>query len=82
MAEYQGYRSWNAWNVSLHIANDSGLYFAAVRVIKDGGTLGSMVRRWRRITGVSSKDRTPDGATYNDLCVRLAIKDMIEDYHG
>ena len=37
MAKYQGHRSWNAWNVSLWINNDEGLYRAAVALAKAYG---------------------------------------------
>jgi len=32
--EYQGHRSWNAWNVCLYIGNDYGLYQCALDCLK------------------------------------------------
>lgn len=33
--EYQGFPSWNAWNVSLYIHNEEPLYRAAVEAIRN-----------------------------------------------
>ena len=34
MAQYNGHRSWNAWNVSLCLNNDQGLYNLMLHCIK------------------------------------------------
>ena len=35
--EYNGYTSWNAWNVSLWINNDESLYHFAYDLVKQYG---------------------------------------------
>lgn len=72
MAEYQGHRSWNAWNVSLYIANEESLYFTAVACLRRTKTPGAATRAFFRETGLHGT-RTPDGAVYNHLCVKLAL---------
>ena len=69
---YNGHPSWNAWNVALWIGNDEGLYHAAVEAKRKGK--GRYVRAFRELTGLASHEKTPDGATYSDNSVLLAIR--------
>ena len=74
---YQGYRSWNAWNVSLWIGNDEGLYNLAKDCLRNSKGLGksrirSATNQFLALVGEGSK--TPDGATYNFTCVQEALK--------
>ena len=73
MAEYNGHRSWNAWNVSLWINNDEGLYHRAVDLVKRYG----IVRGARHLAAELEGERTPDGARYNVTCIREAMRDII-----
>ena len=74
MASYNGHRSWNAWNVSLWINNDEGIYHYAVDLVKRHGR--------RRAARIMSNDmageKTPDGARYNLTCIYEAL-DGIND---
>lgn len=74
MAKYSGHRSWNAWNVSLWINNDEGLYREAVRLAEKPG-IGRGTALLMRNTLAGQK--TPDGATYNLTCVREAMRGII-----
>jgi hypothetical protein len=75
MAQYQGHRSWNAWNVSLWINNDEGLYRLAVETVKEAGTVAKGARMlWRMLEG----ERTPDGARYNLTCIREALRGILD----
>jgi hypothetical protein len=71
MGEYQGHRSWNAWNVALWIGNDPGLYFWADDLIRDHG----VARAARIMAEELDGQRTPDGARYNLTCIREALRD-------
>ena len=85
MKPYNGHRSWNAWNIALWIGNDKGLYRFAMECIREA--------RWRfeerddsYIAGRAAfyftrnfgSSRTPDGAKYNPLCVKLAMEGFME----
>ena len=72
MKTYNGHRSWNAWNVSLWIDNDEGLYNAALYHLKTCKT----VKRAARALLNELPSTTPDGAKYNMLCVKLALEDL------
>lgn len=74
MAAYQGHRSWNAWNVSLWINNDEGLYGEAVRLAKKYG----VEKGARHMAANLAGERTPDGATYNVTCVREAMRGILD----
>lgn len=80
MKEYNGHRSWNAWNVSLWICNDELDYFRAMRYvkrIKDGTwSVARAVRRYIAAMG-GTGSKTPDGAVYNALSVRLCLEDLL-----
>ena len=67
---YNGHPSWNAWNVSLWIANDESLYSFALRCIDENPNLQVAARAFRDGIGVT---RTPDGAKYTQTSVRHAL---------
>jgi len=78
MKPYNGHRSWNAWNVSLWIANEEPLYRSACdivqRVVKlKGKSYNLAARLFIEQTGLT---RTPDGAKYNRLAVKLALEGL------
>jgi hypothetical protein len=86
MAEYNGHRSRNAWNVALWIGNDEGLYNLALRCLKRAKDYKRVKRTPERVTTVAAHlmlsdlpATTPDGAKYNVTCVREALRDLQED---
>ena len=68
---YNGHRSWNAWNVSLWVNSEDYIYFRAVKLKRQLGVYRAASRLLRELPA-----RTPDGAQYNHLALRLAIADM------
>lgn len=87
MKTYNGHRSWNAWNVCLWIGNDEPLYRCAMdcitearRVCKVGIATARMASRAARyFMAIYGNSRTPDGARYNHLSVKLCLQGFIED---
>lgn len=73
MAKYQGHRSWNAWNVSLWLNNDEGLYSRAVELANQYGIGGGARRLARELDG----ERTPDGGRFNLTTIREAMREII-----
>lgn len=71
---YNGHRSWNAWNVSLWINNDEGLYFHALAAVKRLGITRAAVVLARDWEG----DKTPDGGKFNLTCIREALRGMAD----
>ena len=70
MTAYNGYPSWNQWNVSLWINNDESLYRFALSLVKQYGTGIAAVKLSQAMRG----EKTPDGAVYNLTSVRGAIR--------
>ena len=81
MKTYNGHRSWNAWNVALWIGNDEPLYRFAMdcldhpRVNRNKRGLAAATRKFMAPMGGT---RTPDGAVYNHLSVKLALEGLCE----
>lgn len=73
MAEHNGHRNWNHWNVALWISNDEGLYRMALSHIAAAntrdGAAAEMVAELREMGAT----QTPDGAPYTKTSVRAAM---------
>ncbi len=88
MKEYNGHRSWNAWNVSLWISNDEPLYRAVCETIEKAKKrarpgskpeqIASETARQFSLNIIPFGNKTPDGAVYNRLSVKLAILGLME----
>lgn len=72
MAKYNGHKSWNAWNVSLWINNDEGLYNLALALVREHGRKKAARIMAQEFDG----KRTPDGATYNNTNIYAAMAGM------
>jgi len=72
--EYNGYPSWNQWNVSLWINNDEGLYNWACDLTRQYGVKKAAKVMANDLDGI----RTPDGARYNVTSILGAIRGILE----
>jgi hypothetical protein len=72
MAQFNGHRSWNAWNVALWIGNEEPLYRAAMDCLNRRKSVDGAARLFLREV-VSEGEKTPDGAKYNFTCVKEAL---------
>jgi len=72
MAQYQGHKNWNHWNVSLWIANDEGLYNLAREAVRRNKTKDKAARYMLD----ALPEKTPDGAPYSISSVRAALREM------
>lgn len=71
---YEGYPSWNSWNVSLWINNDYPLYRTAYNMVQEEGmrrAITILTRHWKG-------KRTPDGGVFNRRSIKLALEGMDE----
>ena len=79
---YNGHESWNAWNVSLWIGNDEGLYRRAMECITlpraDGKPITAYLAARRFAQSVPTTEKTPDGARYSFHSVKLAMSGLME----
>lgn len=73
MTQYQGHRSWNAWNVALWIGNDKSLYRWAVDLVQEHGRKRAARIMTRDLEGQS----TPDGGKYNYTCIYEALDEIV-----
>lgn len=74
MAKFNGHRSWNAWNVSLWINNDEGLYRDALDFALTYG-VGEGARKFYQ--SCLRGEKTPDGAPYSITSVREAMRGIV-----
>jgi hypothetical protein len=70
--EYNGHRSWAAWNINLWIYNDEALYNHAVDCVRRRRSIEAAVTAF--MNGVGT--RTPDGAKYSRLSVRETLLEL------
>jgi len=70
---HNGYRSWNAWNVSLWVNNDESLYRMAHDLAVKHGIGKAACIMARTLSG----ERTPDGAQYNRVSILSALEGIV-----
>lgn len=74
MKEYNGHKSWNQWNVSLWLSNDYSLYAYAIHLLEIYSFHKAVNVLFEGLEGT----KTPDGARYNKLSIRNALKGLSE----
>ena len=70
MKEYNGHRSWNAWNVSLWLTNNEETYRFARQVYGDMG----LEKAATYLTMALQGEKTPDGAVYTRKAIYEELK--------
>jgi len=76
MATYNGYRSWNAWNVSLWLNNCEDSQNLMKDYIRKYRTIDKAAREMANDLAQCSP-RTPDGARYNAASIREAMRGLM-----
>lgn len=76
MAKYNGFSSRNAWNVSLWINNDEGLYRTAMELVRDSENRQVAAKSMLEHLKCSGTTCTPDGAPYSVTTIKAAMKGM------
>ena len=76
MATFNGHRSWNAWDVSLWINNDEGLYRLAQQALKATSSKDAAAKRLLESLASCGITKTPDGARYSVSSIRAAMVGM------
>lgn len=77
MAKFNGHPSRNAWNVSLWINNDEGLYREALLCVEDYGPNKKVAaENMLRILAETGIMYTPDGAPYSVTTIKAAMRGM------
>ena len=78
MAEYNGHKNWQQWNVSLRINNDEWLYRTALYFISEHKDYGKDYAAERMLECLHNEGitKTPDGAKYSKTSIRAAMVGM------
>ena len=79
MAKFNGYDSWNAWNVSLWINNDETLYKMARNYVifkQRSYSRNECAKAMLSELKAAGITHTPDGAPYSVTTIKAAMKGM------
>lgn len=68
---YQGHRSYNAWNVSLHLHQTEPLYRMMQEAVRTTRTRDDAADR---VAHMLAGQKTPDGVPYTRTNIRLAMR--------
>jgi hypothetical protein len=73
---YNGYPSWNIWNVVLWLSNDEGAYSMLYEAIRNTRNRDEAVEEAMWNLRTMGLKETPDGAPYTKTAVRYAMREM------
>lgn len=76
MAEYQGCKNWNHWNVSLWVNNDEGLYRMAVELCNKYKRDEAAKKMLSELNEMGIY-KTEDGAPFSVSSIRAAMVGII-----
>ena len=76
MAEYQGCKNWNHWNVSLWVNNDEGLYRMAVE-LRNKYNRDEAAKKMLSELNEMGIYKTDDGAPFSVSSIRAAMVEII-----
>lgn len=76
MKEYNGHRSWNAWNVNLWLSNEEWVEYSVIRPARDRGD--SIAKITNKLYNELKGTKTPDGAVYNKMSIRSFVEGALE----
>jgi hypothetical protein len=74
MAQYNGHKNWNYWNVALWIGNDQELYKLARGCKREFKRKAA--KAFVYLLRENGVEKTPDGAKYSIAAVDAAIKNL------
>lgn len=74
--EYNGWKNYETWNVSLWITNDEGLY----QMARAAGNYQEFIESLKVCDGGDISRRTPDGVYWNDAGLDIkALDEMLKE---
>ena len=76
MPQYNGYASWNAWNVALWIRNDEALYRLALLCLRQHHRAGGRHAAALTFLQLAGTDATPDGVRWSPSTVYAAMEGL------
>ena len=75
MREYNGYRSWNAWNASLWLNNNELLEVIMRNYVDKGYSKSKIIKI---LISDMLNEKTPDGAVINALAIETYVNDHLD----
>lgn len=76
MKNFNGFTSWNEWNVNLWFANDENLYNIAREIIGYPTTMTEKISALKFKLQFWNITQTPDGAKFNNKALKSVLENL------
>ena len=76
MPEYNGHKNYNAWNISLWLHNDEGLYHTMCEYRKAYGVNEGAKMLYKDLIDYYDLPKTPDGVKWSITNIKLAMQEV------